>query len=76
MLNHGLVRRRQWWPNWHPLSMTEAHMIQNNNNNNTTNYTSYTALLYSIVLVQTQSLFPMPYSKHSKIACILIHAIG
>jgi hypothetical protein len=38
---------------------------------NTKNYTSYSILTYSIVLVQTRSHFPMPCSKHSKIAFIL-----
>jgi len=41
----------------------------------TKNYTSYTTLTYSIVLVQTRSLFTMPCSEHSKIAFILTHAI-
>ena len=46
------------------------------NNNNTKNYTSYTTLLYSIVLVRTRHLFTMPCREHSKIASILTHAIG
>ena len=54
-----------------------AKILAKVNYNNTTNYTRFTTLPYSIdVLVQTQSLFTMPCSKHSKIAFILTHAIG
>ena len=50
--------------------------VSNPKNNNTKNYTSYSVLLYSIVLVQMRSLFTMLCSEHSKIAFILTHAIG